>query len=78
MIRNVEPTKGNVIGNVKPTKGNVIGNVELKNRITLDNVELPCNETRREGPSCLHVSKVISDFQSFLYNLFLYIDEKRN
>ena len=62
MIRNVEPTKGNVIGSVKPTKGNVIGNVECKNRITLDNVELPCNETRRERPSRLHVPKVISNF----------------
>ena len=61
MIRNVEPTKGNVIGNVKTTKGNVIGTVELKNRITLDNVELPCNETRRERPRLLHVPKVISD-----------------
>ena len=61
MIRNVEPTKGNVIGNVKPTKINVIGNVELKNRITLDNVERPCIEIRREMPRLLHVPKVISD-----------------
>ena len=61
MIRNVEPTKVNVIGNVKSTKGNAIGNVELKNRITLDNVELPCNEARRERPRLLHVPKVISD-----------------
>ena len=60
MIRNVEPTKGNVLGNVKPTKGNVIGNVELRNRITLDNVELPCNDTHRERPRLLHVPKVIS------------------
>ena len=61
MIRNVEPTKGNVLGNVKPTKGNVIGNGERKNRITLDNVELPCNDTRGERPRLLHVPKVISD-----------------
>ncbi len=51
-----------MIGNVEPTKGNVIGSVETQNRIALDNVELPCNETRRERPSRLHVPKVISDF----------------
>ena len=60
MVRNVEPTKDNVIGNVKPTKGNAIGNVELKNRITLDNVDFPCHETRRQKPRLLHVPKVIS------------------
>ena len=76
MICNVEPTKGNVIGNVKPTKGNAIVNVELKNRITLDNVELPCNDTRGERPRLLHVPKVISDVQSFIYNVCLHIDKK--
>ena len=74
MIRNVEPTKGNVIGNVKPTKGNVIGNVDLKNRITLDNVELPCNDTRRERPRLFRVPKVISAFKNFIYNVYLYVD----